>query len=90
MLLGVREPLETEVGSSDCGNVHAGIDASAKFGAGFLPLLGKPGRQLLQQDFLFFAAEIVSRNHKWREVPALFKASPNVLLLLELTSESQR
>jgi hypothetical protein len=54
-VLPLREPVshfarrntrstETEVGSSDDGNAHTGIDISANFGVGFLPLLGEPGR----------------------------------------------
>ena len=37
---------ETEVGSSDDGNAHTGIDISTNFGVlvGFLSLLGDPGK----------------------------------------------
>ena len=41
LLVGIQSA-ETEMGGSDDGNAHMGIDKSANFGVGFLPLLGEP------------------------------------------------
>jgi hypothetical protein len=67
-------PMEAEVGSLVYGDAHASIDVSTKLRAGFLPLLGKKGRQFLQQSFSFFAKEYVRQDHKQRKMTALSKA----------------
>jgi hypothetical protein len=74
-------PSEAEVGSSAYGNAHVSIDVSTKLQIGFLPFLGKKGRQFLQQSFCFFAEESVRRNHELRKMMTLPEASLEILPL---------
>jgi hypothetical protein len=74
-------PSEAEVGSLAYGNAHASIDISTNLRVGFLPFLGKKGRQFLQQSFCFFAEESIHRNHERRKMTTLSMASLKILPL---------